>query len=385
MNRPKNKISLEGYDYTIIGAGFFGLYAAKYLSKKGLKVLIIEKDKESFQRASYINQARIHNGYHYPRSLATAKKTAEYYERFMKEFSFCINHQFNKIYGIAESFTLTNPKQFENFCKACGIPYQERNPKDYFNPRRVQACYLVEEASFDAGILKAKMIEELQKQKVKIYYQEEPTQVSREDGFYFIQTNQGKKFYTPHVLNATYSGINGINQLFGFPKEPLKYELCEVTLVEPSTNLKNIGLTVMDGPFLSIMPFGKTKYHSLTAVSYTPIREDSSHLPTFPCQNRETRCKPESLLNCNLCKEKPKTFYPYMDLLAKKYLSPEFHYRYQKSLFAIKTLLTASEMDDSRPTIIKKYSHKPTYRMVFSGKINTVFDLEEELEIDTKT
>ena len=64
------------YDYIIIGAGIYGLYSADILSKKysNSKILIIEKDKESFSRASYVNQARLHNGYHYPRSLHTAIK-----------------------------------------------------------------------------------------------------------------------------------------------------------------------------------------------------------------------------------------------------------------------------------------------------------------------
>jgi len=44
-------------------------------------------------RASQINQARVHNGYHYPRSVTTAKSSAEYYDRFTTEFSSCINHE----------------------------------------------------------------------------------------------------------------------------------------------------------------------------------------------------------------------------------------------------------------------------------------------------
>ena len=35
-------------------------------------------------------------------------------------------------------------------------------------------------------------------------------------------------------------------------------------------DLKNIGITVMDGPFFSIMPFGQTGLHSLTSVTFTP-------------------------------------------------------------------------------------------------------------------
>ena len=67
-------------DKIIIGAGLYGLYAAEYSSKKGEEVLVLEYDREPFSRATYINQARVHMGYHYPRSLTTAIKSAGYEE-----------------------------------------------------------------------------------------------------------------------------------------------------------------------------------------------------------------------------------------------------------------------------------------------------------------
>lgn len=68
------------YDKIIIGAGLYGLYSALYCGKRGEKVLVLEYDKEPFKRATYINQARVHMGYHYPRSFSTAIKSAGYFE-----------------------------------------------------------------------------------------------------------------------------------------------------------------------------------------------------------------------------------------------------------------------------------------------------------------
>ena len=76
------------YDKIIIGAGIYGLYAALFCGKKGENVLVIEKDDAAFKRATYINQARVHMGYHYPRSFSTAIKSAGYFERFHKAYSF---------------------------------------------------------------------------------------------------------------------------------------------------------------------------------------------------------------------------------------------------------------------------------------------------------
>ena len=54
---------VEKYDKIIIGAGIYGMYAAKKILEKkpNTKVLIIEVEKEPFNRGSYINQARLHN------------------------------------------------------------------------------------------------------------------------------------------------------------------------------------------------------------------------------------------------------------------------------------------------------------------------------------
>ena len=45
----------------------------------------------------------------------------------------------------------------------------------------------------------------------------------------------------------------------------------------------------------------------------------------------------------------------------------------------MKPILKISEIDDSRPTVIRVNSEKPVFISVLSGKINTVYDLDEYL------
>jgi hypothetical protein len=68
-----------------------------------------------------------------------------------------------------------------------------------------------------------------------------------------------------------------------------------------------------------------------------------------------------------------------MSTLAKKYLKDEYGFEYVKSLFSMKPILKASEVDDSRPTVIRQFSSNPIFISVLSGKINTVYDLDEVL------
>ena len=71
-----------------------------------------------------------------------------------------------------------------------------------------------------------------------------------------------------------------------------------------------------------------------------------------------------------------------MSQLARKYLRDEFGFEYHSSLFSMKPILKLSEIDDSRPTLVKQFSAKPTFVSVLSGKINTVYDLKEVLDND---
>lgn len=161
----------------------------------------------------------------------------------------------------------------------------------------------------------------------------------------------------------------------------IKYEKCEIILCKVNSRLRNVGLTVMDGPFFSLMPFGKTGFHSLTSVTFTPHETSYDAMPAFSCQKESSGvCKPGDLHNCNECSVRSESAWQYMGQLARKYLREELEFSYHKSLFGIKPILTASEMDDSRPTVVKKMCDAPIWVSVLSGKINTVYDLDEVLK-----
>lgn len=370
------------YDKIIIGAGLYGLYSALYCGRKGQRVLVLECDSEPFKRATYINQARIHMGYHYPRSYSTAIKSAHYFGRFCQDFGFCNLTEFDQIYATSAHFSWTNAKAFSDFCRAAEIRCDRVAAEAYFNEGQCDGAFLTTEYTYDAQILKRWFMEqlsELSNVEIEFNHRVESIQLSRD----VWSVRSGQLFAeTPFLLNASYASVNEIHQLLGFEPFKIKYELCEIILCEVSDPLKNIGITVMDGPFFSIMPFGKTGYHSLTSVTFTPHETSYDTVAHFPCQSKsEDLCRPGALYNCSDCPSKPQSAWPYMSQLACKYLKPEYEFRYVKSLFSMKPILKTSEIDDSRPTVIRKYSESPTFVSVLSGKINTVYDLDEVLEL----
>ena len=373
---------MERYDRIIIGAGLYGLYSALYSLKKGMRVLVLECDDAPFKRATYINQARVHQGYHYPRSISTALRSAHYFERFCRDYDFCINREFDQIYATSSQYSWTDGSQFKDFCQAAGIPCEELNPDTYFKPGMCDGAFRTREYTYDAFVLRDHVLEELKEydKQLTIKYGVRIRAIDRSGDEYVIRDETGEEYGTGFILNSTYAGINQILKLAGFEEFKIKYELCEIILCSVNDRLKNTGFTVMDGPFFSIMPFGMTQDHSLTSVTFTPHKVSFNDVPAFPCQkDSKGACSQERLYNCNDCPAKPATAYPYMSGLALKYMRDEYGFEYKKSLFSMKPILLSSEIDDSRPTLIRKFSDKPVFIGVLSGKINTVYDLDEVL------
>lgn len=372
---------MDKYERIIIGAGLYGLYSALFCGKKGQNVLVLECDLTSFRRATYSNQARVHQGYHYPRSISTAMKSASYFERFNKDYKFCINSGFKKIYATSSKYSWTDGKQFKEFCRIARIPCEELYPEQFFRPGMCDGAFLTEEYTYDAMILRDYMIEKLTGyDNVKIVYGADIQRIEKLQDCYVIYLGDGKAYRTGFLLNATYAATNQILAMLDYKKFEIKYELCEIILCNANEKLQKYGFTVMDGPFFSIMPFGKTGLHSLTSVTFTPHTTCYDALPVFTCQQKSNEyCQTFHLGNCNDCPAKPQTAFPYMSKLAGKYLKDEYGFTYCDSLFSIKPILMSSEIDDSRPTLIRKYSSNPTFISVLSGKINTVYDMDEVL------
>ena len=372
------------YDRIIIGAGLYGLYAALFCGKRGDNCLVLEYDAEAFKRATYINQARVHMGYHYPRSLSTAVKSAGYFNRFNEDYGFCVLDKFDQIYATSAHFSWTNAEQFQKFCEAAHIRCDEVPVSKYFKPGMCDGAFLTEEYTYDAHILRDWYLKQLEQYpNVKIEYGARVEKIQRKEDLYEVTLADDSKVESRFVLNATYASCNQIlKKCVDFSEEAfgIKYELCEIILCDVDERLKDTGLTVMDGPFFSIMPFGKTGVHSLTSVTFTPHVTSYDRLPTFECQAKSKAfCNPSQLGNCNDCIAKPESAWNYMSGLAHKYMRNDLAFTYKESLFSMKPILKASEVDDSRPTVVKVHSSEPYMVSVLSGKINTVYDLDDIL------
>ena len=112
------------FDAVVVGGGFFGCSIASHLKRRMKAVLLVERETELFRHASYANQARIHGGYHYPRSLHTAYRSRVNFQAFVKDFPECVVSNFTKLYCIARHNSKVSPRQFERFCNVIGAPWK---------------------------------------------------------------------------------------------------------------------------------------------------------------------------------------------------------------------------------------------------------------------
>ena len=361
-------------DAVIIGGGFYGSVIAIYLAKqRGLKnITLIEQESELLSRASLNNQARVHNGYHYPRSLLTAYRSHVNLSRFIEEYSSAINHKTTMLYAIANN-SKTSANQFVNFCKTIGIKIQtaETYHRKLFNSRLIENTFLVEEYVFDCSKLLSWVKNNFLEKCINVNLKSRVISISPNNDKssivnYITEDGGEKSISSRYIFNCTYSGINRFKGALRNTVTNVKHEIAELALIRPPKIIEGMGITVMDGPFFSMLPFPIKNLHSLSHVRYTPhiSWEDNAEIDPY-----------EKLANykCN-------SLYNRMIRDAGKYLPAILDSEYVESIFEVKTIPSNSEIDDGRPIIFNKESEINNFYTVLGGKIDNIYDVLKRLE-----
>lgn len=376
-------MSVERFDYVVVGGGIFGCYAALHLAGRGAKVAILEKEARLFQKASLVNQARLHGGYHYPRSVATAAMSDEHKARFTAEHRPFVNQTFEKFYAIDRYGSFTDGPQFERFCEFLDIPCEQVTEHPLFNFNRLEALYRTEEHSFDPVLLGNYYRERVeQSPQISVIKNAKILQAHALGQEWQIELHLSAdgplQLVSKTVINATYAASNAVNRLFGASDLALTHEISEIAFVH-SRQFGQRGLTVMDGPFGSIMPYGLSGLLSLSSVAYTHHKISFDAMPGFDCQMPEIdpNCRPEAPGICTDCVRRPASNAPKMLAQMQQYFSEQVQFVHLFSYYTIKSKLKASHIDDSRPTEIALLRDQPKFYCLFAGKINSIYEVEK--------
>lgn len=372
-------------DAVIIGGGFYGAAIAAYLvRRRGLKhVVLIEREPALLTRASYNNQARVHYGYHYPRSFTTAYRSRVNLPKFVRDWPDAVKTNFSKIYAIARRNSKVTARQFERFCRDIGAEIEpaSQDIRALFEPRLIEDVFLVQEYAFDATRLASWAACELDACGVGIRLRTRVTAISHGPHGALsvaVQPNGNGRagveaasetdelISCRYVFNCTYCGLNQFRGDFPGTRTGLKQEITEMALVQAPPVLEGLGVTVMDGPFFSLMPFPARGLHTLSHVRYTPHlhwNDERGIDPYEKLDHYDQTTRSELMIRD-----------------ASRYIPAVLDCRYADSLFEVKTVLVKNEGDDGRPILFEKHPELPGCYSILGGKIDNIYDVVERLD-----
>ena len=153
------------------------------------------------------------------------------------------------------------------------------------------------------------------------------------------------------IVNCTYAFTNNIQKIFGIKEKIKEYKFKNTEIVVVKSDLNIPGLTIMDGPFITILPYvGKNGYYLVYDVV-------NSTRDTFYGQNNISKVYKES--NWPKILEKCKKFFPFYDKL-----------EYVYSLYSSRPV-PINDSVDNRQTNIVKHDYPIDFYSICEGKFCT--------------
>jgi len=352
----------------VIGGGFYGAMLAERLALQGESVTLIEKENRLLARASAINQARVHQGYHYPRSILTGRRSQANYGLFVQDFSDAVQEDVDAYYAIARLGSKVTARQFQIFCERIHAPLQSAPAaiQKLFQPELIEAVFKVREAVFHVDKLRTLLDKRLTRAGVKVILNTRVDQAEKKPGEgWRVHLEGDLSLDSAQVYVCVYSELNRFLAASHLPMIALKQEVTEMALVELPAAFHRQAITLMCGPFFSILPFpSRVGLHTLSHVRYTP------HAAWLEDPNR---------LSPAIRGDWPETHFPYMVRDAARFVPRLAEAKHRQSLWEIKTVLPASEVDDSRPILFRRDHGGAGLTCILGGKIDNVYDMQKEL------
>jgi len=358
----------------VVGGGIFGAIIAREFGRAGHQVVLYEASSKLLSRASLVNQARLHTGLHYPRSLETALEAKQDHDRFIESFPSAVT-PINQFYAIATDSQL-NFDEFREFASRLGHQDDVENPSRFFKEGTVEGMLRVRESSFDAEILRRILVGDLESiprvtielKSLVLEIDDSPTPRLRlGDGWQHFDK----------IIVATYA-MNSKLALGAEVEFPAYENQLTQVLLGNFPGLKGTGVTVMDGPYWSTMPFGQTGLHSLTAVEHTPISSSVNAL--LPCQELHSSCGKLMIAHCGTCRFRPEDKTPELLATMRSFLLPKLSFVPVRSIFTVKSLPHGTHYKETaaRPSqVVKSATGNTTF--VHSGKIGSSLTIANQL------
>lgn len=348
----------------VIGAGVHGMTAAIELASNGYNVTVIDKSPKIFGGASGATHNRAHMGYHYPRSIETGQECIKGLDHFISKYPSVVVDEIDSYYLIEKSGHTTF-KDYKKFCKELKIPYKQGLPsKDHMYFDNIENGLKTREPIFNIERLKHILLPELLMQGGRLRLMAELVQFGyRKDGSYTATVQIGDDpsnityIDADIVVNATYAYSNNVLKILGLERDMVEYRLQHTEVIAVRTDLKLPSITIMDGPFVSIMKRGGyDDQYLLYDVKNSILHEEKGHF----LEEREV-----------------KTNYLKMIHHFGKYFKFMKDLEYVESWYGTRPIPT-KVLGDERTTNIKEHN-LPNVYSIMEGKFISATLIAEEL------
>lgn len=343
----------------IIGCGIFGAMTALRLAARGAAVTIFERQARPLQGASYNNQNRLHLGFHYPRDDETARQSIRGFERFRQEFAPCILGGFPNAYFIAHEGSMVTPEQYLAFCKRMGLRHERIEPAAY-DPlvQGVDLGVLCDEVVYDSAVLATLVLQRLRHAHIEPLFNAEVQRIERRagGGFALQVAGHGRREFDA-VVNCTYAQVNALGEQLGHDIAEYQFEYTMVPIVE--WQHAPVGVSIMDGPFMTVLPFGQTGRYLLYDVAHSVIAEHVG--PHMPAAWARHASAPARQVDAAALFERIRA-------TCSRFVPALASVRCTGFLEGPRMVLANRHHTDARPSIVRQV--EPDYVTAFTGKID---------------
>lgn len=342
----------------VIGCGAFGALSALRLKEAGFDVAIYERLPRALGGASLNNQNRLHLGFHYPRSDATCRQCILGFEHFVEEFGECVYRDFPMIYFIAGEGSMTNVDDYLAFCDRHQLHYERVAPADYsVEVANIDLAISCDEAVYDSAQLSALLTRRLSENGIDVHFSTEVTALSNQGDDIEITFADGSSDTVNAVVNATYANVNHFSEMLGHTAPERQFEYTVVPIVRPP--FPRSGITVMDGPFLTLLPYGSSDDHLLYHVDHSVVAREYRRSMNLDWLDPATA--PFAAMD-------KESYFQRMVDSAAHFLPQAREFQLTGFLEGPRMVLPRVDDSDARPSIIEAV--QPNYITVFSGKID---------------
>lgn len=338
-------MTVRGKEIAVVGGGVFGSTAAIMLAEAGYKVSLFEKNADIMQAASAINQYRLHRGYHYPRSTETIRSCKEATPLFESYYKDAVIKDCRNYYAIANNGSKVSFKKYIDILNEHDLPFVVERPT-HINQESVEGVVGVKECLYDPFLLREIVRNRLTESGVDVC-------VNRSVNISELSTYS-------FIVVAAYASINEVLKEEVAVQRRYQFEVCEKIVIDIPESLRGVSTVVMDGPFMSFDPYGKTGYAVMGHVEHAIHAHNVGMYPEIPGHIRP-------LLNKGVVRDV--SFTKARDFIdAGRVFIPDLgDATYVGSMFTIRTVLPYVDDTDTRPTIVNSVDGRII--TIYSGKV----------------